>query len=259
MYAGRIVERGSTEEIFNSPQHPYTWGLLKSIPRLDSPRGEELVPISGRPPSLINRPSGCHFHPRCPYVREAHKRVDPKLAPVDGSAEHVVACLLESSVRSRIWDGLQTGRDAESLRGWPRRQPEPDGAPPSHSVSPESEGTRPRAVRGGRRRVRAPRACSTGRRSPTPDEVDHRWSATSARRRRHAPDRRTPRADDQPRRGPRPRQALPDQARRHLPAADRRGEGRRRHLLRRQARARRSGSSARRDAARAPPPACCAA
>ena len=67
-----------------SPQHPYTWGLLSSIPRLDNPRDEELVPISGRPPSLINRPSGCHFHPRCPYVRDAHKRVDPQLAAVNG-------------------------------------------------------------------------------------------------------------------------------------------------------------------------------
>ena len=71
MYAGRIVERGNTDDIFHSPQHPYTWGLLSSIPRLDNPRDEELVPISGRPPSLINRPSGCHFHPRCPYVRDA--------------------------------------------------------------------------------------------------------------------------------------------------------------------------------------------
>ncbi|HZE03847.1 MAG TPA: ABC transporter ATP-binding protein, partial [Solirubrobacteraceae bacterium] len=63
MYAGRIVERASTQDIFASPQHPYTWGLLQSIPRLDTVRGEELTPISGRPPSLINRPSGCYFHP----------------------------------------------------------------------------------------------------------------------------------------------------------------------------------------------------
>src|SRR6202035_2443628 len=76
MYAGRIVERASTEQIFSAPKHPYTWGLLKSIPRLDTPRGEELVPIAGRPPSLIQRPSGCFFHPRCPYVQEEHKRVD---------------------------------------------------------------------------------------------------------------------------------------------------------------------------------------
>ena len=92
MYAGRIVERGSTEEIFHQPQHPYTWGLLTSIPRLDSPRGEELVPISGRPPSLINRPSGCYFHPRCPYAQEAHKRVDPRLEPVNGGTGVHATC-----------------------------------------------------------------------------------------------------------------------------------------------------------------------
>jgi peptide/nickel transport system ATP-binding protein len=116
MYAGRIVERAPTEAIFSSPQHPYTWGLLKSIPRLDSPRDEELVPISGRPPSLIMRPSGCHFHPRCPYVRDAHKRIDPRLEAVTGDPEHSVACLLASEVRSRIWRGLQAGETSATLR-----------------------------------------------------------------------------------------------------------------------------------------------
>ena len=115
MYAGRIVERGSTQEIFKSPQHPYTWGLLRSIPRLDNPRDEELVPIAGRPPSLIHRPSGCHFHPRCAYVRDAHKRVDPPLAPVNGSDGHVAACLLDSAVRTKIWEGIQSGRDSDYL------------------------------------------------------------------------------------------------------------------------------------------------
>jgi peptide/nickel transport system ATP-binding protein len=116
MYAGRIVEHGSTAQIFGTPQHPYTWGLLKSIPRLDNPRGEELVPISGRPPSLINRPSGCFFHPRCPYVRDAHKRVDPRLEPVPGEPGHESACLLDAAVRTRIWQGLEEGRDPSSLR-----------------------------------------------------------------------------------------------------------------------------------------------
>jgi peptide/nickel transport system ATP-binding protein len=116
MYAGRIVERGTTEEIFSAPQHPYTWGLLKSIPRLDNPRDEELVPISGRPPSLINRPSGCHFHPRCPYAQEAHKRVDPRLEPISGDDGHSVACLLTPGVRERIWHGLEAGRDQDSLQ-----------------------------------------------------------------------------------------------------------------------------------------------
>jgi peptide/nickel transport system ATP-binding protein len=116
MYAGRIVEYAPTAQIFAAPQHPYTWGLLKSIPRLDSPRSEELVPIAGRPPSLINPPSGCHFHPRCPYVREAHKRIDPQLKPVAGQRNHQVACLLEDSTRDKIWQGLQSGRSPASLR-----------------------------------------------------------------------------------------------------------------------------------------------
>ena len=79
MYAGEIVEYGVKERIFAAPEHPYTWGLLKSIPRLDAARDEPLVPISGRPPSLIAPPSGCHFHPRCPYVRERHTKVHPPL------------------------------------------------------------------------------------------------------------------------------------------------------------------------------------
>jgi peptide/nickel transport system ATP-binding protein len=116
MYAGRIVEHASTERIFSTPQHPYTWGLLKSIPRLDSPRGEELVPIAGRPPSLINRPSGCHFHPRCPYVRDEHRRVDPQLEPVPGADGHEVACLLTAAVRAQIWHGLEAGQEPGELR-----------------------------------------------------------------------------------------------------------------------------------------------
>jgi peptide/nickel transport system ATP-binding protein len=109
MYAGRIVERAPTDTIFAAPEHPYTWGLLSSIPRLDSPREEELVPIAGRPPSLINLPGGCSFHPRCPYVREAHKRIDPKLEPVPGRPGHEVACLLEPQVRRKLWSELQQG------------------------------------------------------------------------------------------------------------------------------------------------------
>src|SRR4051794_13168040 len=89
MYSGRVVERASTNTIFGAPEHPYTWGLLRSIPRLDSPDDEELVPIPGRPPSLINRPRGCHFHPRCAYVRERHKTVDPRLEPVPGEPHSV--------------------------------------------------------------------------------------------------------------------------------------------------------------------------
>jgi peptide/nickel transport system ATP-binding protein len=116
MYAGRIVEKADTDTIFAAPEHPYTWGLLSSIPRLDSPRGEELVPIQGRPPSLINLPGGCSFHPRCPYVREAHKHTDPTLEPVEGAKNHQVACLLASGTRRKLWSELQQGIKPDAAR-----------------------------------------------------------------------------------------------------------------------------------------------
>jgi len=116
MYAGRIVERASADTIFTAPQHPYTWGLLSSIPRLDTPRDEQLVPIPGRPPSLIQLPTGCSFHPRCPYVQEAHRRIDPQLQPVAGERDHVVACLLEQDVRRRLWRELQSGAAPSAAR-----------------------------------------------------------------------------------------------------------------------------------------------
>jgi oligopeptide/dipeptide ABC transporter ATP-binding protein len=68
MYAGRVVERADTRKLFYDPQHPYTWGLLGSIPRLDRPKQERLHSIKGTPPSLINAPAGCKFRPRCPHA-----------------------------------------------------------------------------------------------------------------------------------------------------------------------------------------------
>jgi peptide/nickel transport system ATP-binding protein len=116
MYSGRIIEHAPAQTIFSNPEHPYTWGLLKSIPRLDVARDEELVPIPGRPPSLIQRPSGCHFHPRCPYVRESHKRIDPDLVPVPDVPEHKVRCLLPSETRRRLWAELRAGATPEQAR-----------------------------------------------------------------------------------------------------------------------------------------------
>ena len=116
MYAGRIVERAPLDDLFAAPRHPYTWGLLGSIPRLDQPRGDALVPIPGRPPSLINRPSGCAFHPRCPYVQEAHKRVVPELEPVVAGSGHSVACLLPESQRAELWNALRDGARPEAAR-----------------------------------------------------------------------------------------------------------------------------------------------
>jgi peptide/nickel transport system ATP-binding protein len=110
MYAGRIVERGATSRLFALPEHPYTWGLLRSIPRLDAPRDVPLVPIPGRPPSLINPPSGCSFHPRCPYARDAHRRIDPTLEPLPDDPSHSVACLLTPASRRRVWAELKAGK-----------------------------------------------------------------------------------------------------------------------------------------------------
>ena len=110
MYAGRIVETAPAELLFSRPEHPYTWGLLKSIPALTGPREERLVPIPGAPPSLIRRPSGCHFHPRCPYAQPDHARIDPRLEAVPGTPNHHVACLLEPRMRQRLWEQLSSGR-----------------------------------------------------------------------------------------------------------------------------------------------------
>jgi peptide/nickel transport system ATP-binding protein len=113
MYAGRIVETASAGLVFAGPEHPYTWGLLKSIPTLTRSRGDDLMPIPGTPPSLINRPSGCHFHPRCPYAQPDHARIDPSLEAVPGEPTHHVACLLEPELRRRLWAELAAGRMPE--------------------------------------------------------------------------------------------------------------------------------------------------
>ncbi len=113
MYAGRIVETASTQGVFSSPEHPYTWGLLKSIPRLENDRSEMLLPIPGTPPSLIRPPSGCHFHPRCAYAQPDHARIDPSLEQVPGEPSHFVACLLEPEERKRLWAELAAGRIPE--------------------------------------------------------------------------------------------------------------------------------------------------
>jgi oligopeptide/dipeptide ABC transporter ATP-binding protein len=82
MYAGRVVEEGPVEQIFKSPQHPYTWSLLRSVPRVDELRKDRLVSIKGLPPDLSNAPPGCKFHPRCPFVVDRCKREEPGLAEV---------------------------------------------------------------------------------------------------------------------------------------------------------------------------------
>jgi oligopeptide/dipeptide ABC transporter ATP-binding protein len=82
MYAGRIVESGPTRQIFKSPQHPYTWSLLRSLPRVDELRHEKLINIRGLPPDLTNPPPGCKFHPRCRFRVERCFREEPPLGEV---------------------------------------------------------------------------------------------------------------------------------------------------------------------------------
>ena len=92
MYAGRIVEYGDAESVFKEPLHPYTQGLLKAFPSI---RGERirLTSIPGQPPDLLKPPPACRFHPRCPYVMDVCKKVDPPLEK-SGKGDHMVACHL---------------------------------------------------------------------------------------------------------------------------------------------------------------------
>jgi peptide/nickel transport system ATP-binding protein len=98
MYAGEIVERGSKRELFANPQHPYTWGLLGSIPRLDRPKPRRLVAIQGQPPSMVNPPPGCRFAPRCAHRFAACDR-HPTLEPRAGEA-HLDRCWLSAEEKS---------------------------------------------------------------------------------------------------------------------------------------------------------------
>ncbi|HWG64633.1 MAG TPA: ABC transporter ATP-binding protein [Streptosporangiaceae bacterium] len=104
MYAGRCAEYATAEDLFSEPGHPYTWGLLGSMPRLDVARAERLLPIKGTPPSLINVPPGCPFHPRCGYTDLTSGRSDtevPELREVQPG--HLVACHLTADRQRRLW------------------------------------------------------------------------------------------------------------------------------------------------------------
>ncbi|MBM7490752.1 peptide/nickel transport system ATP-binding protein [Micromonospora luteifusca] len=117
MYGGRAVERGSVEQVLRSPQHPYTWGLLSSVPSLHGDADADLLPIRGNPPSLINLPSGCAFHPRCRYADRTGGRSHtdvPALRPADAAsaadaagladpAGHLVACHLSAEERTALY------------------------------------------------------------------------------------------------------------------------------------------------------------
>jgi peptide/nickel transport system ATP-binding protein len=113
MYAAEVAEKGGVEQIFKKPHHPYTWGLMGSLPRLDADV-ERLVQIQGQPPSMLRPPTGCRFHPRCPYVMPICKEVDPRLAPVSDDPGHLQACHLDEETKNREAAKLLAGMMAEA-------------------------------------------------------------------------------------------------------------------------------------------------
>jgi peptide/nickel transport system ATP-binding protein len=100
MYAANVVEESNVDDLFNRPHHPYTWGLMGSLPRLGVDV-ERLTQIPGQPPSLLRPPSGCRFHPRCAYVMDVCKSVVPELRPTEHDPEHLQACHLDEATKER--------------------------------------------------------------------------------------------------------------------------------------------------------------
>ena len=107
MYSGRVVEQGTLDQLFYDPQHPYTWGLLGSITRVDSDRSARLPAIDGMPPSLLAPPSGCHFAPRCPHAFARCSEVPELLARIPDAPGHLDRCWLdvEQKRARRLVDG----------------------------------------------------------------------------------------------------------------------------------------------------------
>jgi peptide/nickel transport system ATP-binding protein len=102
MYAGRVVEQGTLDEIFYDPQHPYTWGLLGSITRIDSDRSQRLPAIPGLPPSLLSPPQGCHFRPRCPHAFDRCTEIPKLTARVPARPAQLDRCFLEPEQKRRL-------------------------------------------------------------------------------------------------------------------------------------------------------------
>jgi len=100
MYAANVVEQAEVHDLFNRPQHPYTWGLMGSLPRLEADV-ERLTQIPGQPPSLLRPPNGCRFHPRCPYVMEVCKTTVPALKPTTRDPDHLEKCHLDEETKER--------------------------------------------------------------------------------------------------------------------------------------------------------------
>jgi len=102
MYAGKIVEEGRTDDVFAHPRHPYTWALLRSIPRLDDEERKPLLAIEGLPPDLANKPSGCAFHPRCPFAIDRCVRDIPPLAAVGAEGQRAACWVTQGGGELRL-------------------------------------------------------------------------------------------------------------------------------------------------------------
>jgi len=114
MYGGKVVEQAKVDDLFAKPEMPYTWGLLGSLPRLNA-TGARLDQIPGQPPSLLNPPSGCPFHPRCEFVMPQCRTELPELRPSVQGESHYFRCHLDDETRARVWQQKQAlliGEDA---------------------------------------------------------------------------------------------------------------------------------------------------
>lgn len=106
MYAGRLVELGPTADVFSRPRHPYTYLLLESTPSVTGPR-RVLAPLKGEPPNLVDPPTGCRFHPRCPYADQRCRQEDPTMEVIDPQSGYSVACWNWTSVPVRMRKGVE--------------------------------------------------------------------------------------------------------------------------------------------------------
>jgi peptide/nickel transport system ATP-binding protein len=113
MYAAKVAEQANVDDLFNRPQHPYTWGLMGSLPRLEADT-ERLTQIPGQPPSLLRPPAGCRFHPRCPHVMEVCKTSVPELVPTQRDPAHLQACHLDEETKEREAGKLLAATMAEA-------------------------------------------------------------------------------------------------------------------------------------------------
>jgi peptide/nickel transport system ATP-binding protein len=132
MYAGKLVETGTVEDVFYRPRMPYTLGLLGSLPRLDEQRHERLTPILGTPPSLLNLPPGCPFAPRCPMAQDVCREREPELVPVAGGAGQAAACHFSDQLAGATPRDVfrPTTVDTEALAGLEQLEREREGHVP---------------------------------------------------------------------------------------------------------------------------------